>query len=181
MRQRSLPDAAGLAASKPHGRRAKYKAGCRCLPCRASNARYEASRSKARASGDWNGLVASDKALGHILALSKKGVGRRAIAAASDVSETVISRIRSGEQQRIRKRTETRVLAVTKEAANDGTLVSARRMWHQIHALLTEGFTKAELAIRLGYTSPTLQMGKRKVRARTAARVEKLYRTIMQE
>lgn len=174
MRLRSLPDAASLAANKPHGTRLKYKAGCRCLPCRAANASYEASRARARASGDWNGLVPANKAREHVITLSRKGVGRRAIAAASDVSEKVLSRIRSGAQQQIRKRTETSILSVSKEAVSDGALASARRTWHQIGALLTEGFTKAELARRLGYARPCLQFGKRKVRARTAARVEKL-------
>lgn len=179
MRQRSLPDTVAIAVKRPHGTRVKYKAGCRCLLCRAANANYESSRAQARATGDWNGLVPAGSARKHILALSKKGVGRRAIAAASDLSDKVISRIRSGEQQRIRRRTETRILAVSKEAVSDGTLLSARRTWRQIDNLLTEGFTKAELARRLGYACPSLKLGKHKVRARTAARVDRLYRSIM--
>lgn len=181
MRQSRLPDLAALAARKPHGSRVKYKAGCRCLLCRAANARYVAERATARASGDWNGLVPAEKARGHVLALSKKGIGRRAIAAASDLSEKVLSRISSGLQLQIRKRTETKILAITKEAVSDGSLVSARRTWHQIRALLTEGFTKTELARRLGHKSPSLKFGKKRVRARTAARVDKLYRSIMRE
>lgn len=181
MRSRNLPNAIVLGADKPHGTRMKYKAGCRCLLCRASNARYQAARAQARATGKWNGLVGSEKARAHILSLSKQGVGRRAIAAASDISERVISRIRSGEQQQIRKRTEDEILAISKRALSDGALLSARRTWHQINALLTEGFTKTELARRLGYACPSLQLGKRKIRAHTAARVDKLYRMIMQE
>lgn len=35
-----------------HGERAWYQRGCRCLLCRAANARYEAGRRKARAHGE---------------------------------------------------------------------------------------------------------------------------------
>jgi len=179
MCQRSLPDAVAIGGKKPHGTRVKYKAGCRCLMCRAANARYEASRAKARAAGDWNGLVSAEEARRHILALSKKGVGRRAIAEASDLTDKVVARIRSGEQKLIRNSTNTRILAVSKDALSGGTLVSARRTWRQIDRLLTEGFTKADLARRLGYASSSLKLGKQKVRARTAARVDEFYRRIM--
>jgi hypothetical protein len=34
-----------------HGTRRQYKRGCRCLTCRAANARYEAARSRDKAKG----------------------------------------------------------------------------------------------------------------------------------
>lgn len=44
-----------LAASKPHGVRLRYMAGCRCLKCRMANSNYETMRARARKAGDWNG------------------------------------------------------------------------------------------------------------------------------
>lgn len=154
MQPTHLRDVAELAAPKPHGTRLKYMAGCRCLPYRAANSRYECERAKARRSGDWNGLVPADPARRHILRLSKQGVGRRA---------------------QIRKRTLNRILEVTNLAVSDAALVPAGKTWRQIHTLLEEGFSKAELARRLGFASPALQLGKNRILARSAARVDRLF------
>ena len=181
MRSRIPLDAIGSAISRPHGTRMKYKAGCRCLLCGAANARYEAERALARSAGDWNGLVPADLARRHVLKLSRQGVGRRSLAAASDVAQSVISQIRSGTKRKIRRSTELRILSVSAEATSDGALIRARTTWRQINVLLAEGFTKAELARRLGYRSPSLQIGKEKIRARTAARIDRIFRTLMKE
>lgn len=181
MQPRTPPNVGRLAEQKPHGTRLKYKAGCRCLACRAANARYETGRARSRASGNWNGLVAAEATRKQILKLSKQGVGRRAIAAASDVAEKVISRVRSGAQVKVRKSTEGRILAVSNQASSDGALTRADATWKQIRALLAEGFTKAELARRLGYRFPSLQIGKTRIRARTAARIDRLFCMLMKE
>lgn len=170
-----------LASSKPHGSRTKYKSGCRCLLCRAANARYEAERAKARTGANRNGLVSANAAREHIARLSKDGLGRGAISAASDVAAAVISRIKSGQSTQIRKRTEDKLLAVSKEAVSDAARVRAYPTWRQIKSLLAEGFTQAELARRLGYESPSLQLGKKWILARNAARVDRLYRMLMKE
>ncbi len=181
MPPRTPPNITKLAENKPHGTRVKYKAGCRCLACRAANARYEAARNRASSTGNWNGLVSAEAARKHILKLSKQGVGRRAIAAASDIAEKVIFRIRSGRQSKVRKSTEDRILAVSNQALSDGALIPAHGAWKQIKALLAEGFTKAELARRLGYRSPSLQIGKTRIQARTGARIDRLFRVLMKE
>lgn len=54
---RGLKPVAELAEQRSHGDRLKYLAGCRCVPCRAANSRYEVARAAARKAGDWNGLV----------------------------------------------------------------------------------------------------------------------------
>ncbi len=170
-----------MAHNKPHGTRLKYQSGCRCLVCRAANARYAIERLRARSSGDWNGLVRADTARRHILRLSRQGVGRQAFAAASDVAASVIIRVRSRRQNHIQKQTEDKILSANEKAGSDAALVRARGTWRQINSLLGEGFTKAELARRLGYKSRSLQFGKRWVLARTAARVDRFYRLQMKE
>jgi hypothetical protein len=48
--------------------------------------------------------------------------------------------------------------------------------------LLGEGFSKAEIARRLGYTTPALQLSQKHgfIIARNAMRVEQLYNVVMQ-
>jgi hypothetical protein len=178
--KRGLRSPAELAETRPHGDRLKYLAGCRCLQCRAANSNYETSRAAARKAGDWNGLVSAKRARRHILKLSRAGVGRRSLAEASDVGETCIVEIRSGKKKRIRKRTESRILAVTAAAFAGGALVPAKRTWLLINRLLENGFTRAEIARRLGYRRPALQFGKDLVTAQTAATVERFYRRVME-
>jgi transcriptional regulator with XRE-family HTH domain len=113
--------------------------------------------------------------------LSKQGVGRRALAAASDVQATTISKIKSGERTTIRKRTEDRILGIDDFAVSDAALVAATPTWRQIRALVAEGFSKAELARRLGYSNSSLRFGKQLILARNAARVDRLYRMVMKE
>lgn len=93
---------------------------------------------------------------------------------------TVIAEIRSGKKRRIRKRTETRILSVTAEAVFGGAKVPAARTWRLINRLLNEGFTRGEIARRLGYRRPALQLGKDFMTAKNAAAVERLYRRVME-
>jgi hypothetical protein len=103
------------------------------------------------------------------------------VAAACDVSLTIVASIRSGARAQIRKRTQDKILGVTRLAVSDAALIPANETWCQINALLEEGFTKAELARRLGFETPALQVGKGKILARTAARVDRLFRMLMKE
>lgn len=168
-----------LAAPKPHGTRLKYLGGCRCLPCRAANARYESLRIRARRAGDWNGMVSAGRARRHLLALARSGVGRRTVADISGVPQSTVHQIRSGRRRRIRARTERHIFLVNSRAMNEARLVPADRAWRMISRLLDEGFSKAEIARRLGYRFPALQLNRRRVTARTAVRVERFYRRIM--
>jgi hypothetical protein len=181
MRPKSLRDVSCLAIDKPHGTRIKYAAGCRCIRCRAANSNYESARAIARKAGEWNGLVPAGPSRKHILRLSKQGVGRRALAAASDVPATTISKIKSGERTTIRKRTEDRILGISELAVSDAALIPAAPTWLQIQTLLAEGFTRAELARRLGFSDLGLRLGKQMILARSAARVDRFYRMVMKE
>lgn len=176
--RRGLRPAAELAADRSHGDRLRYVGGCRCDDCRAANARYERERIAARRAGDWNGIVPADRARAHLMKLSKAGVGRRAVAAASDVADTVLQDIRTGRKKRIRARTERLILAVGKAQASDHSLMSARRTHKLIAELLEEGYTEAFIAGRLGYRARYLQLGAQTVTVRNAARVERLHREL---
>lgn len=103
------------------------------------------------------------------------GVGKRAVAAASDVALSVVDGVRSGRKARIRARTERRLLAVTADMVSDGALTSARRGLQLIEALRQEGFSKAELARRLGYATPALQFKGSRMRVRSMARLGALH------
>lgn len=112
------------------------------------------------------------------MSLSRAGVGRRAVAAASDVAKSVIVEIRAGRKRQIRARTERRILAVTKAMLSDHALVAPGRTFALIELLRDEGFSKAEIARRLGYAKPALQFRPHRMTARNVARVERLYRSI---
>lgn len=165
----------------PHGTRKKYRSGCRCLICRAANARYESERARVHVPGGGTSLVPATAAREHIHQLSKDGLGRDALSAASDIAPSVISRIKSGRSTHVQRRTEDKLLSISKDAVSDASLVKARPTWRQINALLAEGFTKAELARRLHYKTGSLQLGKKWILARNAARVDRLYRMLMKE
>lgn len=175
---RGLRPAAELAADKPHGSRLRYIAGCKCFHCRRANSDYERTRKAARLAGDWNGFVPADKARAHLMILSRRGVGKRAVQAASDVCMTVLQDIRTGKKAQIRARTERRILAVTADMASDRALVKPGRTFRLIDQLREEGFSKAELARRLGYRNGALQFTKHRMTARNVARVERLHRSL---
>jgi hypothetical protein len=160
----------------PHGRRARYVAGCRCDECRAGNRLYARARTARIIRGGWNGTVPADQARKHLRALSRAGVGRRAVHDACGISQSVLSAIRRGRKSTVRRDTERRILAVDRGAISDHALVAAGPTWRKVRELLEEGFTQAELARRLGYVRPALQFGARRVTAVTALRVERLWR-----
>jgi urease accessory protein UreE len=172
---RGLKPIQELAATREHGDRLRYIAGCRCADCRRANSAYESARQKARAAGDWNGLVPAEKARDHLKQLSELGVGRRSVAAASDVADSVLTEIIAGRKLKIRARTERAILAVTTAAAGDHALVPAKQTWKLINQLLKDGHTKGELAILLGAKHPNLQLKKDFVTVRNAHLVERLY------
>jgi len=175
---RGLKPITVLAATRPHGDRLKYMAGCKCRDCRRANSRYESERQKARRNGDWNGIVSATRARRHILKLSRQGAGRRAVCIAADVSESLVGAIRSKKKKQIRARSERKILSVTKADACDHSFVPARRTWKLLRMLKTEGYKTEQLARQLGYAHPAIQFRKTRVLVRTAFRVERLYRQL---
>lgn len=176
---RGLKPVAQLAEHHPHGVRLRYLGGCRCLKCRMANSNYETSRLKARASGDWNGIVDAAPARRHIKKLSIQGVGYKQVAAAASVSTNITFGIRSGRRKRARARTVRKICAVTVKCRGDGALIPGARAWQRIGKLLEEGYSKAEIARMLGYKTPKLQLRRDVITVKSDAAVAKLYRRLM--
>lgn len=172
---RGLKPVAILAQGRPCGDRLRYLAGCRCADCRRANSAYETARAAARKAGDWNGIVPAIKARGHLAALAAQGVGRRAVGAACDVADSVLSAIITGNKTHIRARTERAILAVTEAAAADRAFTPAAETWRYLDGLIADGYSKAELARQLGYATPALQISRHQVTRRTAYDVQRLY------
>jgi len=127
----------------------------------------------------WDGLVPADRARRHIWALSRRGLGRRAVAESSDVAISTLYAVKAGTKKQIRASTERRILAVDVSCLADSAIVRADETHKRIAWLLGEGFSKAEIARRLGCRKPALQLGERgRVLVRTAARVERLVRSL---
>lgn len=176
--RRGLRSLEELAAGKPHGTRLRYMAGCKCFSCRRSNSDYERQRQAARAAGDWNGIVDAGRAAQHLRFLSRRGIGRRAVQAVTDISDSILHEIAKGRRPRIRARTERKILAVTLDLRADHSFVPARRTWKLIGQLLDEGYTKAHLARELGAQTPALQISKGRVLACTEQAVITLHRRL---
>lgn len=157
-----------LAKDRPHGDRLRYMAGCRCADCRRANTEYEKSRAAARKAGNWNGLVPAQRARAHMAALSTASVGRRQVADASGVADSILFKIISGERLKIRALTERAILAVTPAAAADHALIDAAPSWELLDDLLAVGFSKADLARELGMKTPALQINRSRVTVRNA-------------
>ena len=171
MKPTDLPDP----ESHPHGTRARYVAlKCRCDACRAANtAYYHTVKARGR-------LVQVARARRHLAALSARGVGYKAVAAASDVAKGLLRGIMTGKRAHIREETERRILAVDRGAAADHAIVDGRRTHRAIAQMLGRGLTKTEIAQRLGYQAPALQI-KPRVIARTEARVLRLLAEVRRE
>ena len=111
---------------KPHGVRARYMHGCRCVPCRAANSRYATRRTLERLKGNHNGYQETTEARSHLLFLQKKGVGYRQVASNTGISPGIILQIRNGTRRNIRALNARRILAVT-VAARGGRHDCSRR------------------------------------------------------
>lgn len=175
----ALKAALARAATSEHGERQRYLAGCRCDACKQANAAYERARRQARLSGEWNGLVSARKVRAHLKALSKKGVGRRAVAAASDVPEGTLNAIQAGKQQHLRAQSERRILAVTVDMASDHALIDIAPTLSLLRELKEAGFSQRRVARELGRKQPSLQLSKSRITPLMASRIAKVHRRLM--
>lgn len=171
---------AGSRAKFQHGTRNRYQAGCFCPDCCNADRVYRRAMRKRHRQGIFNTLVDAAAARDHLLKLSRRGVGRRAVADACDVNKSVLQLIKLGKRKQIRKSTEQRILAVTKDAIADHATMYAGRTWQRIRKLVDEGgFTQKEIARRLGYKKGALQFRRGRILAKNASKVERLYRSLL--
>jgi len=124
----------------------------------------------------WNGLVSARKVRLHLRKLSAAGVGRRAVGDACDVSDSILAEIIAGRKRFIRRAAARRILAVDAGAIADSAHVPAGKTWALLDELIARGFTKAELARRLGLKRAALQYQRGHVLAKTALAVEQVHR-----
>lgn len=123
------------------------------------------------------GLVDADRARAHLEALSRAGVGRRAVEAACDVSDTVLMLVKAGKRTRIRAETERRILSVDIQAKADAALVDAGPTQKMLRKLRRKyRWTKTAIAAALGSEAvvPALQLNSEKVLARSELAVKQL-------
>lgn len=170
---------------RPHGNYVKYVVErCRCEPCRTANRAYELHRTRSirRPDVEWCPYVPADDAREHVQWLRSCGVGLKSIAKLSGVPHGSLSKLVYGDPQRgmgpsrrIRAETSRRILAVLHSHAAGAQKVPAAYTWRLLDRLIARGWTRAELARRLGQQGPGLQLGHRFVRAATARAVERLY------
>lgn len=176
MAARGMRPAAELAADKPCGTRVRYGAGCRCAACRRANTDYERGRAAARARGERNGLVSAERARAHLAALSAAGVGRRTVADAAMVAESIVGKVIDGQRRQIRAQTERRILAVTVDAAADRAYIDGAATWQLLDELIACGYSRARLASEMaGRKVAALQLGRERVTVRNAERARRVY------
>ena len=171
-------------SNRPHGTHAKYVVEkCRCEPCTKATRDYERRRVHAinRPDETWVPYVPAGPARRHVRDLMAMGIGPKSIAKLSGVPHGAISKLIYGNykgrraSRRIRPETARRLLAVTPEMASGAQKVDASPTWALLDDLIDKGWTRAELARRLGQKGPGLQVRRTKVRASTARTVERLH------
>lgn len=169
--------AASSFTDRPHGTRLRYISGCKCVPCRAANSRYETARARARFYGDRRGLVSAKRVRTHIEKLSAAGVGYKHVAKVAGMSPTTLWSYKTGKRTKLRAHHAKRILAVKAGQVAAGSRVASGPTLERLHWLREEGFTNAEVARRLGLKRPALQfLNSPTITRRVADRLERLYR-----
>lgn len=182
MLARGLKPARALADGKPCGTRVRYYAGCRCQACKRANSAYENERARARAAGDYRGLVDAAPVVAHINALRARGLGWKTIADAACVSTGTVSDLIYGKQLKLRGHTARKLLAVTALAARDGAYIDARPSWALIKQLLQWGYPRSRIASEmLGRPVRALQLSPEKITVRNAGLVQRVHQRLKRE
>lgn len=148
----------------PHGTKLRSDSTAVCHRCRSRLV--------------WNGLVDAGPARNHIRRLSRRQVGDRSVADAAGVARSIVAKIRTGEKKRIRKRTRDAILEVDTGAVADHAHVPAGPTWTRLRELEIEYLTKGRLALALGYKTRAIQIGKKRVLARTEMKVRRLHERV---
>ena len=94
---------------------------------------------------------------------------------------STIQNLRKGISVRCRQETADAILKVGRFDAAPGAYIDAGPTWKLLNELIANGYPKRQLAIMLGAKAkrPALQIGRRHVRAETAAQVKDLHFRLM--
>lgn len=165
----------GLSGYKHHG--------CNCPVCKQANRDHSRNRTRMLAYGRWQPLVDADPARRHVRWLMANGMGWQRVAAVAGVSEGAVSRMLYGRNsrpptRRIRRETETALLAVTLAGRAPHALVDATGARRRVQALAVIGWSLTEQARRLGYSEVqglAMVLRQQWVTVRTAQAVAGLY------
>lgn len=171
-----------------HGTPSGYRArGCRCQKCRDAHATRQAYVYRLKGYGTWTPFVDAEPVRQHINMLREYGIGWKQVSVLSGVSaRSVIQKLIYSHQgrppqQRVRRDVAQKILAVTPSFDHlaEHALVPAAGTVRRLQALVTVGWTSAEIANQLGahqtYVNLLLRGCKTRVTAGSARTVKALY------
>jgi hypothetical protein len=125
--------------------------------------------------GAWKPRRSAEAARKHLRRLSRFGIGIRTVSEVTGIATSTLLGYKTERRRHISETNETLILNVTRDARIDRTRVDARRTRRMVKALLIEGFTRQELAKRMGRSQ--FQIARKPcVFAQTEMLVEKLHR-----
>jgi hypothetical protein len=176
--------------TRPHGSHAKYAVDhCRCDPCRQAQREYNRRRIRAIARPDetWCPYIDAEPTREHIRWLATCGIGLKSLAKLAGVPHGTLSKLMYGDRarhmvpsKRVRPATARRIMAVMPYHAVGAQRVPAGPTWRLLNELIALGWSRAELARRLGHQAPGLQIRRARVLASTARQVEQLHAELSQ-
>ena len=174
-------------AQHRHGTRAAYVADrCRCDDCRQANCADAAARRRAIAYGRWQPYVDAAPVRQHIEQLRAAGLGINRIVALSGVGSGTVRQLVYGDRagqptRRVRAATARAVLAVPLGRPAGGALVPAAGARRLVTDLEAAGYTRQDLAARLGRSSASLtrSLSGRRITAATLDVLEALHRHLL--
>lgn len=100
-----------------HGTRGRaLQDGCKCLPCRAASAEYQATRARAIAYGTWQAFADAGPVRTHVQGLMRWGLSWKTVAKRAELSEETVKALLYGRSgvpvTRVRNSTARQLLAV---------------------------------------------------------------------
>jgi hypothetical protein len=163
----------------------RYLAGCRCRRCRRGNAEYEARLNLNRKLYGPNDLVSSDRVRDHVNYLRTFGMGPKTIAKHARVAKTSLREILYDGRQHVRRRNETRILAVqpSLDTLPRNVNIPAGETVTKIEQMIRWGYPKSLInRDALGHNWPGLQIHKYKspnTTVRTAVNIRNFYALVI--
>lgn len=179
-------------ANHQHGEYVTAKLdGCRCWPCTAATAEYNANRTRAQAYGTWSPFAPAEPAVRHLRALSEAGMGWKRVARAAAVPESSVYPLLYGRPDRNggRPRTKARkalidaILAVPMPTIDDlgaTVVVDSTGTRRRLEALIALGWSINHLAADHGLDRQALDSALAwvPVQAATARAVRDMFEAI---